>query len=405
MRQSWRWFGPKDPITLREIRQAGATDIVTALHHVPCGELWTEAEIKQHQDLVAWDAQRNKPTGLTWTVVESLPIHESIKTRSGPFRHHLEIYKQSLANLGKAGLKVICYNFMPILDWTRTDLRRELEDGSTVLFCDMDSLAAFDLFILKRAKAEADYSAEELKRAKERFDSLDEAGRKKMADSILLGLPGTVDDLTVEDLAAKLATYEGIDDARLRENYYSFLDEIMPICDELGIRMAIHPDDPPKPILGLPRILSTSADVDQLFARIPSRNCGLTLCTGSFGGRQDNAPAEMFERFAPRVHFAHLRNTQFLKDGTGSFHESSHLSGHVDMPRAMTALIREEARRKAAGLEDWRIPVRPDHGKLMDWDLGRNCYAGYSYGGRAIGLAELRGLELGLRSALGIPAE
>ncbi|HNX95165.1 MAG TPA: mannonate dehydratase [Holophaga sp.] len=392
MLQSWRWFGPNDPISLREIRQAGVTDIVTALHHVKCGQLWTPEEIKKR-------IQEVEAAGMRWTVVESLPIHEDIKTRSGDWRSLMEIYKQSLRNLGEAGLKIICYNFMPVLDWTRTSVEMELADGSRVLEYDGIGVAAFDLFILKRPGAEADHPAEVVQRARARFEAMDEAQRKQLSDTILMGLPGTVDDFTIEDFSAELRRYEHIDEATLRANLYGFLNEIMPICDELGVRMAIHPDDPPRTIFGLPRILSTSADVEQLFREVPSENCGLTLCTGSFGGRLDNDPAEMLERFANRVHFVHFRNVAFTEEGI-RFNESTHLNGRIDMVRAMTALIREEARRKAIGRTDALIPVRPDHGKLVDCDRNRGCYSGYSYVGRLMGLAELRGLELGLKQTL-----
>ncbi len=395
MKQSWRWFGPNDPITLREIRQAGATDIVTALHHVRCGDLWTPEEIALRQRQVEWDAQRNQPTGLTWSVVESVAVHESIKTQTGDWRQRIAIYQQSLTNLAAAGITTICYNFMPVLDWTRTDLELEIDDGSTVLHCDWAGIAAFDLFVLQRPRAEACYSPEERAEAKVLFDRLDATGRQQLADNILLGLPGTVDDLTPAQFLEMLGRYDGIDADRLRQNLFDFLTEIMPLCDRLGIRMAIHPDDPPRPIFGLPRILSTPADVERLFAAVPSTNNGLTLCTGSFGGRKDNDVAVMFETFAPRIHFAHLRNVTFIEGTEKTFHESNHLTGRVDMVRVMTALLREEARRGVG------IPVRPDHGKLMDCDLGRGCYAGYSYAGRMIGLAELRGLEFGLRAALG----
>jgi mannonate dehydratase len=384
---------------LREIRQAGATDVVSALHHLPCGVLWTEPEIIRHQDRVARDPERGGPTGLRWTVVESLPVHESIKTRREGFRSRLEAYKESLANLGRQGLTRVCCNFMPVLDWTRTDLAMELEDGSRVLGCDLAEQAAFDLYILGRQGAEADYTPAELDGARQRFAAMAEPERQQLAQSILLGLPGTVDDLTLADFRRQLDGYRGIDAGTLKENLYSFLEEVMPVCDAFGIRMAIHPDDPPRPIFGLPRIMSTAADVEDLFRRIPSPNCGLTLCTGSFGSLEENDPAAMLERFAPRVHFVHFRNVAFAGDGTRSFHESGHLAGAVDLPRAMAALIREEDRRRAQGLADWEIPVRPDHGRLFDCDRNRGSYAGYSYVGRLVGLAELRGLELGLRRA------
>ena len=391
MIESWRWYGPSDPVTLRDIRQAGAAGIVTALHEVKCGELWT-------REAVAGRARMVEEAGMKWVVAESIAVHDDIKTRSGNWKHYLEVYKQSLRNLAAGGVKVVCYNFMPVLDWTRSDLAFPLEDGSSVLKYDAVRVAAFDLFILERAGAADDYAPETAARARELFQSMDGDARKALADSILLGLPGTVDDLTPEQFREMLKRYEGIDDAQLRRNLYDFLNEIMPVCEETGIRMAIHPDDPPRPIFGLPRIMSDEEDMRQLVREVPSMHSGFTLCTGSLGGLYSNAPHLLMEEFADRVYFAHFRNTVFDADHE-SFRESgSHLCGHTDMAYAMQCLLDEEARRKAAGWPEWRIPVRPDHGKLMDIDLEKHCYAGYSYGGRVIGLAELRGLALGLQS-------
>ena len=391
MIESWRWYGPGDPITLRDIRQAGASGIVTALHEVKCGDLWTEEAVAERGRMI-------EEQGMNWVVAESIAVHEDIKTRSGNWKHYLEVYKQSLRNLAGAGVKVVCYNFMPVLDWTRSDLAFPMEDGSSVLKYDSARVAAFDLFILERPGAEGDYSPETLDRARSLFQSLDGEGRRALADSILLGLPGTVDDLTPEQFKDMLKRYEGIDDARLRQNLYDFLNEIMPVCEETGIRMAIHPDDPPRPIFGLPRIMSDEEDMRRMIREVPAMHCGFTLCTGSLGGLYSNSPHLLMEEFADRVYFAHFRNTVFDADHE-SFRESdSHLCGHTDMAYAMQCLINEENRRKAEGLENWRIPVRPDHGKLMDIDLEKKCYAGYSYGGRVIGLAELRGLAMGLQS-------
>lgn len=391
MIESWRWYGPSDPVTLRDIRQAGAAGIVTALHEVKCGELWT-------REAVAERARMIEEAGMKWVVAESIAVHEDIKTCSGNWKHYLEVYKQSLRNLAAGGVKVVCYNFMPVLDWTRSDLAFPLEDGSSVLKYDTVRVAAFDLFILERAGAADDYAPETVARARELFQSMDGDARKALADSILLGLPGTVDDLTPEQFREMLKRYEGIDDAQLRRNLYDFLNEIMPVCEETGIRMAIHPDDPPRPIFGLPRIMSDEEDMRRLVREVPSMHSGFTLCTGSLGGLYSNAPHLLMEEFADRVYFAHFRNTVFDADHE-SFRESgSHLCGHTDMAYAMQCLLDEEARRKAAGWSDWRIPVRPDHGKLMDIDLEKHCYAGYSYGGRVIGLAELRGLAMGLQS-------
>ena len=334
--------------------------------------------------------------GMVWSVVESVAVHEDIKTRSGNYQDYIATYKQCMRNLSECGIEIICYNFMPVLDWTRSELNKELEDGGKVLFCNMDAVAAFELFILKREGAEATYTDEEIARAKAYIAKLDEAGIQELSDSILLGLPGTVDDFSVEDFRAELARYNGIDDAKLRENMYSFLNEISPLCEELNIKMAIHPDDPPRPIFGLPRIMSKAEDVAQMYRECPSPNIGLTLCTGSFGGRKDNNPAAILEQFAERVYFIHFRNVTFNEENEKSFYESNHLTGQVDMARAMKALIAEEARRGDT------IPLRPDHGKLMDGDVGKGSYSGYSGMGRMLGLAELRGLEFGLKAAMAV---
>ncbi len=391
MIESWRWYGPSDPITLRDIRQGGVKGIVTALHEVRCGELWTAEAVAERVKMV-------RDAGMEWVVAESIAVHEDIKTRSGNWRHYIEVYKQSLRNLAAGGVKVVCYNFMPVLDWTRSDLEFPLADGSSVLKYDSARVAAFDVYILGREGAAADYSPATLERAKALCDSLDEAGKKEISDAILLGLPGTVDDLTPEEFMTMLKRYEGIDDAQLRRNMYDFLNEIMPVCEEVGIFMAIHPDDPPRPIFGLPRILSNAADMRQMVREVPSRHSGFTLCTGSLGGDFTGRPHLLMEEFADRVYFAHFRNTVFDEDGE-SFRESeTHLCGHTDMAYAMQCLINEEARRRATGAPLPSIPLRPDHGKLMDIDSTKKCYAGYSYGGRLIGLAELRGLKMGLES-------
>ena len=382
MMNGWRWFGPADAVTLVDIRQAEVTDIVTALYHVRCGSLWTKEDILARQAEV-------EAAGMRWSVVESLPIHESIKTRTGDWQKHVEIYIQSLRNLAECGIKTICCNFMPILDWTRSTAAMPLPDGSSVLFCDMDKVCAYDCFALKRPQAEKDYSAEEIARAKNVWDGLSEAERDEVGRTILMGLPGTVDDLSREEFLAALQTYAAIDDAKLREHFYGFLNTIRPVCDELGVRIAIHPDDPPRPIFGLPRIVSTASDIERLYREVPSENIGMTFCAGSLGGRQDNDTADMFERFIHRIHFVHLRNTTFVTEK--SFHESAnHLEGHTDMARILKAIAAEEKRRGEG------IVVRPDHGKQMAIDAHRTCYAGYSYAGRMKGLAELRGMNAGL---------
>lgn len=402
MLQSWRWFGPSDPISLREVRQAGATNVVTSLHHIPCGEAWSEGEIRKRIHLVEWDSKGDRSSGLQWGVVESLPIHEDIKTRSGHYRHYIEVYKQNIRNLGSLGVGTICYNFIPVLDWARTDLSVEQPDGSTISGCNIDAFVAFDLYILRRPGAERDYPAWMVASAAQFYAGLGTDARDALRDAVLLGLPGTVEDLTLDEFLRRLRRYDGIDKARLREHLVGFLKEIMPACEEAGVKMCIHPDDPAYSVFGVPRVMSRSEDVAHLFDAVPSANSGLTMCTGSFGSCVDNNPAEMLERFAERVYFVHFRNVSHVPGKTGSFYESNHLFGSVDMPRAMKALVAEEERRKAAGIDSWEIPVRPDHGKLMDGDKDSGAYPGYSRTGRMIGLAELRGLEVGTRYAMGL---
>jgi mannonate dehydratase len=402
MLQSWRWFGPNDPVSLREIRQAGATEIVTSLHHLECGAYWSQEEISKRVRAVAWDERTHRPSGLRWSVVESLPIHEDIKTRTGDYAHYIDIYQQNVRNLGAQGVRTVCYNFIPVLDWARTDLNVEQADGSTISACNIDAFVAFDLFVLQRPAAQHEYAPWEIASAKAFYEGLTPHARDELTRCILLGLPGTVDDLTPANFLQRLERYQGIDDAQLRDNLYRFLNAIMPTCEEAGVKMCIHPDDPAYSVFGVPRILSRSADVEQLFREVPSIHSGLTLCTGSFGSCIDNNPAQMLEQFADRVYFVHFRNVSHVPGKTGSFYESNHLFGSVDMPRAMKALVQEEERRKAVGMVDAGIPVRPDHGKLMDGDKSSGAYPGYSRTGRMIGLAELRGLEHGIRYALGL---
>lgn len=383
MKQGWRWYGTSDPISLKEIRQAGVTDVVTALYERKPGEVWPVEEIAAR----ALEVEKH---GMRWSVVESVPVHEDIKKRCGDYKVYIENYKQTLKNLAKCGIKVVCYNFMPVLDWTRSDLNRELEDGSKVLSYSEYEVAAFDMFMLNRPGAEKDFSDEVRLKARQLYETASDAEKQRISKSILTGLPGTVDDLTVEEFREALKTYEGIDDAALRHNMYQFLNEISPVLEETGVNMAIHPDDPPHPIFGLPRILSNAADIRQMYAECPSKHVGLTLCTGSLGGSLLNDEVSIFKEFAERIYFCHFRNLVY--DDNHEFRESEcHLTGKIDMPRLMKALMAEEARRGEG------IVVRPDHGRLMEIDKGRDCYGGYSYGGRLVGLAELRGLEAGLR--------
>ena len=385
MKQGWRWYGERDAISLREIRQAGVTDVVAALYGRRPGEVWPVSEIRAL-------AAKVKAEGMTWSVVESVPVHEDVKRRSGDWERYVDNYRKTLVNLAKCGIRTVCYNFMPVLDWTRSDLAYALPDGSTCLGYDEYEVAAFDLFALKRPGAERDYDAKTKARAKRLWASYPPARRRRVEKSILTGLPGTVDDLTPKQFLAALKTYEGIGDRELRENMYGFLNAISPTLDEHGIDMCIHPDDPPHPIFGLPRILSNAADVREMARRCPSPHVGLTLCTGSLGGSLANDEVAIFKEFAKRVFFCHFRNLEYREPGV--FHESRcHLVGKTDLPALMLALLKEEKRRGA------EIVVRPDHGRLMEIDKGRDCYCGYSYGGRLVGLAELRGLEIGLKYA------
>lgn len=396
MRQTWRWFGPKDLVSVDDMLQAGVEGVVSALHHVPTGDVWTADEIRQRQSEIA-GMKDGTPSDLAWEVVESLPVSEAVKKQTGEWRGHIDNYKVSLRHLADAGIEVVCYNFMPVIDWTRTDLAWRTRTGATCMRFDYADFAAFDIHLLKRAGAASGYSREVMDEAARRFADMDDAAKELLVDNIVCGLPGAAEHFTLDDVRDHLAAYENISTERLRANLIAFLEEVVPVAEEIGIRLCCHPDDPPFPLLGLPRIMSTEADYQAIMDAADSPANGITLCSGSLGARPDNDLPVMMQHLGDRVHFLHLRNVKReTSEIRGSFYEAEHLGGDTDMVALIAAILKEEARRRDQGRADHAIPMRPDHGQDILDDLERSAQPGYPAIGRLRGLAELRGVMTAL---------
>jgi len=397
MIHTMRWFGPNDPVSLMDIRQAGCSGIVSALHQIPVGEIWPVQAIEERKSII--EENNDKYSPLNWLVVESLPVHEDIKKGLPSRGLYIENYKQSLRNLAACGIKTVCYNFMPVLDWSRTSLDYQMPEGSKTLRFVWVDFALFDLFILKRPNAEADYEPETRIAAENKYQSLSDYQLSVLTNTVLLGLPGSEEAFDLNIFQSLLDEYAQIDDLRLRENLYYFIAQVAPLAQELGMKLCIHPDDPPRSLLGLPRVVSTEFDFMQLMQACDVRANGITFCTGSLGVREDNDLPGMIERFGDKIHFVHLRTTK-REEGTRNFHEAPHLNGDVDMYKVVKAILKEEKRRKTAGYADDTLPMRPDHGFQMLDDLNKKTYPGYSAIGRLKALAELRGLEMGISRSL-----
>jgi len=392
MRQTWRWFGPVDKTSINDMLQAGVEGVVSALHHIPPGEVWSREEIGKRQREIGTKSDGTH-SGLSWEVVESLPVSEDIKKQNGPWRKHIENYKTSLENLAASGIEVICYNFMPVLDWTRTDLKWKMSHGGTTMRFDLIDFAAFDLFILDRKGAVAEYEEKIVSQARQRLTKLSDQKRQRLASNIACGLPGAAENLAIEDIRRLLAEYQDMSPGQLRSNFIDFLREVAPFAEELGMRLCCHPDDPPFPLLGLPRIASTESDYATLLEAVDVPANGITLCAGSMGARPDNDLPGIIDRLGDRVHFIHLRNVKRESNGIpASFHEQGHLEGDTDMVALILAILRQEEKRKKAGRRDASIPIRPDHGMDILDDLSREGQPGYPSIGRLKGLAELRGV-------------
>ncbi|MGR3248212.1 MAG: mannonate dehydratase [Paracoccus sp. (in: a-proteobacteria)] len=404
MRQTWRWFGPNDPVSVDDMLQAGVQGVVTALHHVPTGQVWTPEEIRRRQDAIAGMSD-GAPSGLAWEVVESLPVSEAIKTQTGDWHAHVEAWITSMRHLHAAGIRVICYNFMPVLDWTRTDLAWRRPTGARCMRFDLVDFAAFDLHILQRPGAAEDIPAHLQDAAARRFAQMPQDRRDQLAGNVVFGLPGAAERLSMPDVRDLLASYAPVTDAVLRRHFHDFLEQVAPVAQDLGMRLCCHPDDPPFPLLGLPRIMSTEADYVERLAAVDLPANGVTLCSGSLGARPDNDLPGMMRRLGDRVHFLHLRNVRRDDDLVPcSFFEDEHLGGQTDMVALIDAVLAEEARRRDLGRDDASIPMRPDHGQDILDDIGRGGQPGYPAIGRLKGLAELRGVEAALSRSHGAPA-